>query len=204
VTAPPPFLVYALPRSRTKWISKLLTWRDTTCHHEAALGMRTWSDVTAFFARPNTGAADTAAAPGWRLLHHHIPALRAVVVHRSVDEIVPAIIAAAAGYATYDEDRLRRVMTYGRRMLAQIAAQPGTLTVDFADLDREDCCAAIWRHCLPYGFDRDHWRGLAGRNVQVRYVSLLQYYHAHRPAIEGFKRACRAEMRPLVRARMAA
>jgi hypothetical protein len=196
-----PFIIYALPRSRTKWLSVLLTHGDWKCHHEIALGMRTWADVLAFFRRPGTGTAETAAAPGWRLLHHHLPDQRAIVVRRPVDEVVPAIMQAAKGTAVYDEGRLRRMMTYGHRMLEQVAAQPGVLSVDFADLAREECCAAVFGHCLGQPLPRDHWAALRGRNIQVRYQAVLRYYHTHRAEVEGFKRACRTEMRALALAR---
>jgi hypothetical protein len=162
--------------------------------------MRTWADVVRFFQRPATGTAETAAAPGWRLLHHHVPDLRAVVVRRPVDEVVPAIIRAAEGAATYDQDRLHRMMTYSARMLDQVAAQPGVLSVDFADLDREEICAEVFAHCLSQPMPHAHWSDLQDRNIQVSYGSVLRYYHAHRAEIDGFKRACRAELRNLARA----
>jgi len=193
-----PFIIYALPRSRTAWLARFLTYRDWTCHHEAALAMRSIDDLIALARRPNTGAAETAASLAWRILHHHVPDLRAVVVRRPADAVVEAMLRVdVAGVATYDRDKLRAGMARGARALDEISAQPGVLAVDYADLDREDACAAIFQHCLPYGFDRVWWGQWRSCNVQADVRSVLRYYHSNRAAVDGFKRTCWREMRRL-------
>lgn len=194
-----PFIVYALPRSRTKWLSRLLTYGDWVCHHDLAIGMRDFDDVVRFFQRAYVGSAETGAAPGWRLLSYYFPNMAAVVVRRPLDEVVPAIINAARGFATYDEAELRRIMRYQARCLDQIAVQPGVLTVEFADLAHEDACGRVFEHCLGEAMPHAHWADLAPRNIQVSYVSILRYFHAHRDRIERFKRDCRRELWSLAR-----
>ena len=85
-----PFIVYALPRSRTKWLSRFLTYGGWTCWHDVAVGMRSMADVDRFFARPNTGTAETGAAPGWMLLAQRFPDMRVVVVRRPVRSTSPS------------------------------------------------------------------------------------------------------------------
>ena len=99
------------------------------------------------------------------------------------------------GVAEYDEALMRRVMVREARALDEISEQSGVLTVDFADLNRSDACAAVFEHCLPHRFDSQWWRSLKDRNLQSDVPELLRYFHAHRNAIETFKRDCKSELR---------
>ena len=196
----PPFMIYALPRSRTAWLSRFLSYGAWTCHHESSLAMRSMDDVSAFFRQPNTGAADTAAAWGWRILKHRFPDMKMVVVRRPVDDVVSAVLSMDVGdVVTFDAVALRKKMEYGARMLDQISAQPGVLTVNFTDLNQPETCATIFEHCLPYRFDREWWEGLRGQNVQADAGGMMAFYHQNKVAIEAFKRACMSELRSLAR-----
>lgn len=198
---PPPFIIYALPRSRTAWLAELLTYGDVTCHHEMALRMRTPGDVREFLARPNTGTAETAAAPGWRLIDHYVPGIPKVVIRRNRDDVLAAMLALARkdGFA-YNERPLARLLVYLDRLLDEIERQDNTLTVDFADLDDEGACRGIFEHCLPYRFDRPWWLWYRDRNIQADVKGMMQFYADHRAALERFKLLCWGEMRVLRRA----
>lgn len=196
----PPFLVYALPRSRTAWLSEFLTYREWSCGHEFSIQMRRFDEVLAYFRRPNVGSSEPAAGPGWPILCHHFPEMRRVVIRRPVDEVVDAMMRVDIGDEfTYDRQKLHQIMSRSARDLDRLSAQPGVLTVPFSDLEREDACAAVFEHCLPYDFDRSWWESLRHRNIQIDVKALLRYYHANRDGVDGFKRACRVEMRRLAR-----
>ena len=194
----PPFIVYGLPRSRTAWIAAFLTYRDGTCHHAVAITMRSVADVASFFQRPRTGAAETAAAPGARMLRYLVPGLREVVVRRPVADVVDAMLRVdVSGVATYDRAKLVRNMEYNSRALDRVARHKGVLVLDYADLDMEDACSAIFKHCLPYSFDREWWKRLRPQNIQADTKEVLRYYFANREAVERFKVACKSEIRRL-------
>jgi hypothetical protein len=194
-----PFVVYALPRSKTAWLAALLTYGDWTCHHQTAIRMRSISDVTEFFAQPNVGTAETGAVLGWRILQHHVPHLRRVVVRRPIESSIASMLRVdLRGVAVYDETMMRRVMQREVKALADVSASPGTLTVDFADLDRCDACAAVFEHCLPYPFDRQWWEALRHQNIQADVPEMLRYFQANRVAIEDFKQKCSSELRRMV------
>lgn len=189
-----PFIVYALPRSRTAWLSALLTYREVVCHHEQAPHMRSWNDVRRFFAKPNTGTVETGVAPGWRLIHALVPHINAVVVHRSVDEVV-ASVDAFADKIIYDRDKLQRNMERLARELRIIAKQPHVLSVEYADLDKEETCQDIWEHCLPHPFDWWRWETLRQENIQIDVPGHLAWCFENREAIADFKRECWRVMR---------
>lgn len=198
-----PFLIFALPRSRTAWLAAFLSYGPWRCHHEPAITMRSIADVENFFRVRQTGAAETGASLGWRLLEHHVPELRRVVIRRPVDEVVASMMKVdVGGVATYDEEVLRTAMQRGDRALAELSTRQDVLTVDFKDLDREDACAAIFEHCLPYKFSRAWWESLKDQNIQKDVRSVLLYYYTHRAAVESFKAACKMELWRLVKSGM--
>lgn len=162
--------------------------------------MREVSDIARFFSRPHFGTVETAAAPGWELLRHYVPEIKAVVVRRPVSEVVESMTAAGANAGiVYDAGLLRRNMEYGARALDRMALTPGVLSVNFADLDRIGTCAAVFEHCLGLAMPEAHWAALAGRDIQVSVGSVFAYYNRNREAVEGFKRACKSDLRALAR-----
>jgi hypothetical protein len=196
-----PFLVLALPRSRTAWVAELLTYGGWSCYHQQAVRMRSLDDCVAFLRQPRIGSAETSIALGWRLLLHRLPDLRIVTIRRPIEDCVRSMMAVdLRGAAVYDECLMRRTMAREARALDEIEQLPGVLRVEFADLGREDACAAVFEHCLPFPFDRAWWLELRDRNIQADVPGLLRYYQANRRAIDGFKAACRREMSRLARA----
>lgn len=197
-TSPPPFIIYATPRSRTAWLSRFLTYGGWRCHHEHAVYLRSVDGLKAFFSQRKVGSVETAAAQGWRILHHHFPKMRAVVIRRPVDEVVASCLAVdMKGEFTYNESSLRKTMEYGHRCLAQVADQPGVLVADFADLEREHVCAAIFEHCLQQPFNRTWWEHMREQNVQMDVPAHIRYFHENLAAVKGFKSAMWREMRSL-------
>lgn len=166
--------------------------------------MRSMAGVRSFFQRPNTGTVETGAAPGWWLVRHHVPGIRMAVIHRPVAEVIESILSIdISDIGTYDVPGLHRIMSYGGRMLKQISAQPGVLSINFADLATEDGCAAIFEFCLPYRFDREWWIEMRDKNIQVDVKAFLLRYAAMRPDVERFKALCRAELLALRRSGVA-
>lgn len=194
----PPFIIYALPRSRTAWLAAFLSYGDWHCYHEHAIRLRSVEQAVSLLRQPNIGCAETGAAPGWQILEHYLPEMNRVVIRRPVGDVVSSMLAVdVSGVAVYDVERLVKNMERSSRDLAKISARPGVLTMDYADLEREDACAAVFEHCLPYRFDREWWRWMHDQNIQADVKSVLQYYFDNRDAVEGFKHACKSELRRL-------
>lgn len=173
-----PFLVLGLPRSRTAWLSRFLTYGDYICGHEQARHFRTLGDVSAWFSQPCIGSAETAAAPFWRLFDKFAPGLKVVVVRRDPGEVVDSLMRLPV---EFDRDILAREIHKLDRKLDQVAARvPGAITVQFDELDREDNCARVFEHCLPYSHDHEHWARLSAINVQADMRGLMRYMVAYR------------------------
>lgn len=191
----PPFIVCTLPRSRSAWVARFLTYRDWTCRHEYAVQLREPEDIRRVFATPNTGAAETAAAQAWALIKYYVPSIRTVVIMRPVADVVKSVLLAGAMVGvSYDVPLLWRNMEYGQRCLKRIAANPGVLCLHYDDLDQESGCGRLFEYCLPYEWDADWWRRWRDVNVQVDMREHFRYYFEHRTEIELLKSMLKREM----------
>lgn len=165
------FIVYGLPRSRTFWLSRFLSYRDWHCGHDEMRYARSMADVDAWFSQPTTGTVETAAAPWWRLVAKYEP--RVVVVRRPVAEVFSSA-AAAGGIPDM------RYLTYLNRKLDQIEARvPSVLSVQYSDLVHEATCAAVFEHCLPYSHDHGWWSYADKVNAQTNLPAIVRYMTAY-------------------------
>lgn len=189
------FIIHALPRSRTAWLSRFLTYKDHTCGHELAMTMRTPEDYKQYFSQPNTGSAETGAMQGWWLIEHARPGIKTVVINRDLNEIIEATLEInTGGVVQYDRSLLHKHYSYGRRLLDKISTRSDVLTVEFNDLKKMETCQKIFEHCLPYEFDIKWWAGLKNKNIQVNLRELLKYYHTNLKEIQTFKHLCKQEL----------
>lgn len=198
-----PFIIYALPRSRTAWLSRFLTYGDWTCEHESARHVRGPEDVRSWLSQDCVGTAETAGVRWWRLVRHYRPEVRVVVVRRPVSDVVESVLRLdMRGVCSYDRDNLTQSMRKFDGCLDRIEQEtPSVVSVTFADLASEQVCANIFEHCLPYNHDTAWWGGLANENVQINMPALIRHYFAHRRQIERGAAACFKELRKAVAGR---
>jgi hypothetical protein len=190
-----PFVILALPRSRTAWLSRFLSYGDWSCGHEELCRMRSMDDVRAWLSQPCTGTAETGAAPFWRMLPANV---RVVVVRRPVADVISSLSRLPL---PLDMPAVATAMRRLDQKLDQIEARlPGVLSVQFSDLAREETCARIFEHCLPYPHDPAWWKQWDATNVQINMRALARYYIANQGALRKLaltaKHLTIAEMRP--------
>lgn len=178
----PPFVVLSLPRSRSAWLSRFLTYGDWVCGHEELRHFRSLEDVDLWFKQPNIGSAETAAAPWWRLLQRTAPDVRVVIVRRPVEEVFDSLM--ALPNVTFDPAVLMPLLHKQNCKLDQIEARMNNvLSVNFHDLADEQTCAKVFEHCLPHAHDHAHWAALKDENIQVNMHALMRYSQAYAPAM---------------------
>lgn len=183
-----PFVVLALPRSRTYWLSHYLNYGPWQCGHDEIAHVRSLDDVRSWFAQPCTGTCETAAAPFWRLL----PAgVRVVTVRRPVDEVLGSL--ERTGVA-FDRELMRRVLGMHDRKLDQVEHRLGARRFEFAELAEERTCASLFEHCLGIGHDHDWWQRLAAINLQRNFYHMLRYLMAYAAQVEKVRLMARHEM----------
>lgn len=179
-------MIMSLPRSRSAWLARFLTYGEWVCGHEELRHLRTLDDVTTWFSQGCTGTAETAAAPFWRLIPENV---RIVLVRRPVGQVVDSLLALPG--LTFDRAGLEVLMERHDRKLDQIATRRDVLSVNFDDLADEATCAKVFEYCLPYGHDPEHWARLAPINVQCHMVGLMRYAAAFGPALEKLGKVAR-------------
>ena len=178
-----PFVVFSLPRSRSAWLSRFLTYGEWMCGHEELRHMRSLDDVQAWFSQPNIGTAETAGAPWWRLLDRFAPDARVLVVRRPRDEVAESLINIPG--TQFDRTALDSILLKLDRSLDQIEARlPNVLSASFDSLNEEDTCAAVFEHCLQQPHDLDHYARLAPVNIQINMPAIMRHYAAYAPAME--------------------
>jgi hypothetical protein len=174
-----PFVVLALPRSRTAWLAQYLSYAGWACGHDEIRHMRSMEDVASWFAQPFTGTVETAAAPWWRFLRGRD--VRIATVRRPVAECADSLMRLGLGF---NHARLLAVLAKADRKIDQIEARlPGVLRVTFGELRTEDGCARLFEHCLPFQHDHGWWATMAPLNVQCNAAALLRYFLANAPQL---------------------
>ena len=183
------FVIFALPRSRTAWLSRFLTYADWQCGHDELRHCRSLADVTSWFAQPCTGTVETGAAPFWRLLP---PDVRVATIRRPVDQVAESL--RRAGGLALDQATIMRHLQQLDRKLDQVEARCGAIRVDYDELADERACSLLFNYCTGLPHDSAWWEYMAPANVQVSVPHRLRYARAYAPQIEKLRRIARHEM----------
>lgn len=161
-----PFVVFSLPRSRSAWLSTLMSAPDRIIGHDIAATSETMDD---FMARLGAGSCETGMAFAWRAIRRRSPDVRFAVVRRDPAEVIESLD--WFGLTGLDAEIRRR-----DAQLDEIAAQPGTLSFLYRELSQQDACGRLYEHCLAKPMPTAWWQALDPLNIQVdmhRQVALL-------------------------------
>lgn len=187
-----PFLILALPRSRTAWLSRFLCYGPWSCGHEEARHIRSMADLRSWLSQEYTGSAETAVSRWWRLIPRLCPDLRLVVIRRPVYEVVESLVRLDLGF---DPAKLRPVIERYDRALDRVEQHLSPLSVTYADLQNEATCARVFEHCLQMPHDPDWWARWAPLNIRCDMKAILRHSQAFAPQMALTGRALVAELR---------
>jgi hypothetical protein len=190
---PTPFVVFALPRSRTAWLSKFLSFKPWVCGHEQIRYWRTLEDAKSWFMQPYIGTAETIGGPFWRLLPRYAPDCRVLVIRRPVEQVVESMMAHKIGGV--DKDKLAVNMGRLNAKLDQIEARcPNTLSVDFEELADFRICQIVFEHCLGQLLPPQWWEYWNQINVQIDLDAAMRYVYTHMAHLLRLNLAARHQM----------
>lgn len=195
-----PFLICALPRSRTRWLSEFLSYGDYECVHDHVRFVRSIVDLRAWLSQDFVGASETAAAPWWRLAQAIRPELRILVVRRPVEDVLASVLAIdMRGVCHFDSAvLLNQLQRHDRRLDKIERFARNVLSVNYDDLEKEHTCARVFEHCLPYYHNPEWWKAWAPLNRQPSMPHLMRYYLANRLQMKMAALSCKREMRRLL------
>lgn len=157
------FLATGLPRSRTAWMARFLTYGRVTCLHEPSVGFRSMADLAGLLAQPHIGASDSAMALLWPRVARWVPKARFAVVRRPVEDVVAS--AARLGFA--DTAAMRETLAAIEAACDQLSARDGTLTLRYDELDTEEGCALLFRQCLGVDLPHEWWLRWRDEHVEA-------------------------------------
>lgn len=183
------FIVLALPRSRTAWLSEFLSYPPKKCGHDIAAES---SSIADFINRlsPLDGTCETGAVLGWKLLRTVFPEAKIIVITRPMLEIKRSF--ARFGIVPLDGELESR-----RLMLDACSASPGVTTFEYEQLDDPMVCKWIFETCLEIECGRWWYESLAGTNIQVDMGKQLAALYARQPQLSNFKREVAAAVKRL-------
>lgn len=179
-----PFVILSLPRSRSAWLARFLSYGGRKCGHDLATTVGSMMEFAGLFeSNGYDGTAETGAVVGWQAILRVIPGVRFVVVRRPIDEVYRSLSRfGLASSLLMDELRDRDAM------LDEVARLPGVRSFSFDNLRGIDVCRDIFEHCLGIPFDWEWWEGLATENVQVDVPQRVQYLIDNADRIAELKR----------------
>lgn len=156
-----PFVILALPRSRTAWLSVWLTHGGRTCYHDALAYTHTRDDLRGLTAGGN-GMAETAGIALPRVLHNVLPGARYLIVRRDPQHVTASLDRIGALFS-------RTCIEIGQRALDDAAAflrpRADVMEIDFEDLDTTSGLSEVWRFLR--GDEHDLRRTQALRQMRI-------------------------------------
>ena len=159
------FMIIALPRSRTKWLSKFLSYGGKKVGHDLIVDCASVSEFAQVFAQ-HDGSCETGAVVGWRRLRHELPNLKIIVIKRSAEDVAHSLV--GKGFVPDP-----RVLIEREIELEELSQQPGVLSFDFDQLDEENVCKEIFEQALELKWDRAWWLAIRHENIQVDFSARL-------------------------------
>ncbi|SKB08729.1 hypothetical protein SAMN02745166_05011 [Prosthecobacter debontii] len=156
----PPFFILGLPRTRTAWLSTVLSMCGRPCYHEGMRGYASFEDYAQ--NREVPGDADPTLIYWTARLLAQWPEARFVVISRKGDEALRDLIAASppemeqslkAGWAS-----CMLAFSTTRDLLR---GNPNTLFLEFDDLTDNEVISSVVAHCggtVPSTSALAHWQ----------------------------------------------
>lgn len=176
----PAFVILALPRSRTLWMSRFLSYKWRTVHHDLASECESVRHFAETFHDEVVGTVETAGMLGARTLRYLFPRAKLVVVRRPTEEVIDSF--KRAGYLVDAREIEERA-----EMLDQVSEMVGVNTLQYASLMREDACAWLFTHCLGIPHDSPRWHSYNERNIQLDLAKRFADLSAGASRIAGIK-----------------
>lgn len=165
-----PFLICALPRSRTAWLANFLTAGRIQCHHElsSATSLHGIKEMLYHGAADFCGNADTAQMLHAVELKHLMPLAPVVVVKRDPAEVERSLAALGLPIIPHAVGLLQTSLLHAEKL-------PNVLSVKYEDLAAESTLRAIQAHVAPgEPFDRQRFQMLSGMKIEITKERLNQ------------------------------
>lgn len=158
-----PFFVFALPRSRTLWLSRWLTYGTRQVGHDITVECDTIDDFLDSLTLGLSGTVETAAVEAWPLIREAFPKARIAVVFRPIEEVRASLLRAGVPVDAVVMEALEKRL----EAMTELARQPGVLSLPYAALSNREASAGLFEHLTGEKFDSGWWEMMIGANIQI-------------------------------------
>lgn len=177
-----PFVIFALPRSRTAWLAKWLSYDPAVVGHDLAIEADSVQQFLDQLWHGRAGTVETAAVIGHHLLRLAMPTSKFVTIRRPRGEVLQSL--AKFGI---EGDWLEEELALRDSLLDEVESL-GATRVDFEELASVHCCAWLFEHLLGVPFDFTWWQIHDKQNVQVDVARTLARQGERKEALARLRR----------------
>lgn len=183
------FIILSLPRSRSFWLSRFLSFGELQCGHDLCVDCGNVEDFISAFGSID-GTIETGAILGWRLIQHLLPQVQLIVVRRPVRDVFHSF--EKLGIPVEATDLFTRAL-----MLDQLASQPFVKTWEYRELEDESACAKLFETCTGRQHSPAWWRGMRNLNIQIDMGERMAHLIANASRLEQFRASVLAQQAEL-------
>lgn len=177
-----PFIVLALPRSRTAWMAHWLSYPGKRVGHDIAIECKSVSQFLQSYSNGMDGTIETGAMLGWRLLKHEIPNLTTLVVMRKPDDVIQSLARNGLFGQQIEEEIWSRY-----HMLAGIVQCEDVKHLFWEELDQKEARKKVFELLLEIEFDDEWDERFAMTNIQIDFGARMEQLMRNHERIAAFK-----------------
>lgn len=154
-----PFIVFSLPRSRSAWLSTLMSAPSALVGHDLGIGPASVEEYVSRLKLCYAGSCETGASFAWPLIKRLLPDSKFAVILRDPEEVIASV--ARIGFGDQRVEIRNRYLQL-RRIDTDLAP-----VWWWHELDNEARVAALYSHCTGREMDLDWWSKLRRLNIQI-------------------------------------
>jgi hypothetical protein len=164
-----PFMITGLPRSRTAWLARFLTYGGRVCVHEPTYRWTSPSDLEAW-CKGTEGMSDSMGCWIAHEARKLCPQMPLVVIRRPKAEVMASIAKLPykkAAYLPYWLDRMNQ-------RLDRVEDDLDCLSYRFDQLSNASVCASIFHYCHGQMIPPEWWGRWRDVNIQADIAEVLK------------------------------
>ncbi len=169
------FIILALPRSRSYWLSKFLSYPPYRCAHDLILRSDSLKHLITNLTSV-TGSVELGLGVAWPLLFNLLPETKVIVIRRHLNDIYRSLHRLGL-YIPIEELEMRD------KALEHCSQHPKVKSYSFEDLDNPEICKEIFEYCLNCNWNQAWYRAYAGINIQLNVPKRMQLNMERLPII---------------------
>ena len=174
------FFVLALPRSRTKWLSRFLSYDGQICGHDTGVRANSLDEfLEPFKSGKLAGSVETAGMLGWKILKKEFPKAKFLAIFRPEQEVLQSLL--QLGVNGWNDLQVRLPM------LQSYANSGNVQSFSFQDLYRPEVCRWIFEQCLEKPWDDDWYEDLRAKNIQIDFRERMVELGQRAPQLAKFR-----------------